>query len=216
MTDKNVDSDQKPDGTQGQPNPDVSPVSGDEQNSQVLEVLKGLTGRLEAIEKQQRALQGDKDRGVARNQSDIRKVLEEVEALKKSGLSQDQAVNQLELQDTLRTMQSQLASLQSPTGTEGQQSGSLAQAVEEAGLRPDDPDVAELLSRNASEVDVWKLAAKKASNPKPTPAQEPSSVSKAVGSVDEDALSAEYVTLSGNPTQNHVRLSEIEKLLGWN
>lgn len=215
MTTQNVDSDQKPNGTLDQPNPDVSKGEGVKPDSQVTEALKGLTERLEAIEKQQRSLQGDKDRAVNRNQSEIQKILEEVEALKGTGMTQQQAVSQIELKNTLQEMQQTIASLTSGAGNAGQQSGSpITKVIEEAGLSTEDADVSALLARsNVTEADVWKLAAKKAASPKPTEAQRLSSVSGESGKVDEDALSLEYERLSKNPTQNEKRMKEIEEVL---
>jgi hypothetical protein len=186
----NSDSDQLNSGTKGTPTPDVSPDSGAQPDSSVTDVLERLTGRLEAIEQQQRALQSGKDRAVNKNATELRKVLEEVEELKSTGLTQEQAVSQLELKNTLEEMKSQLASLSGNAGSVTPQPGPLSQVIEEAGLAADDADLLSIMSTGkATEADIWKLAAKKAKLPSPTPAQ---TLTKQASPLPNSDLQAQY------------------------
>lgn len=135
------------------------------------EAISGFSKRLEEIDQRTRSLQGDKDRAVNKTRAEleaIKKQLAEVERLKKLGLSEDEAMEELAYRQT-RNVQPQAPV---PVGNE---TVKVDEVIAEYGLDPSNPEVKlafekQFKSREEAELTAARLLKPK---PKPTPAQAP-------------------------------------------
>lgn len=177
---ENLDSDTLNEGT-----PKAPPLGGSQEGSDSLNSNAGqpkvdvdsFTRELAEVKKQLRSLQGDKDRGVAqtrREVDELKRKLAEVEKLKKRGFSEDDAFEELELREQLRSLRT------APAGNGESEAFDKAETLKEYGLDENDPDVASALSgkniRSALELEnvALKVALKKANKPAPDPSAAPS------------------------------------------
>lgn len=195
---ENLDSDLELEGTPEQPNSGGSQEKGDSLNSNAAQSkvdAESITRDLAEVKKQLRSLQGDKDRGVAqtrRDVDDLKRKLAEIEKLKKRGLSEDDAFEEFELREQLRSLRLQPKSAGNAEG----ETVDKAETLRKYGLDENDPDVASAFSGvnfgSTLEMEnaALKVALKKANKPKPDPAAAPSATgSTPVTMRDEEAAS---------------------------
>jgi hypothetical protein len=161
--------------------------------------LETLTKRLDEIEKGYRTFQGERDKGtkdLKREVGELRSVLGDYEKLKAKGLDLDEAVEQIELKQSMAEIKQILSgSLPAKTiaGSVGGGATESARVVKDLGLDAADPEVVALLGRNLPTVELaieaGKMLAHKATLPNPTEAQR----AALKGSAPTGARSAEVV-----------------------
>ena len=221
------------DGTSSKANAGGSQEAGAKQSSdfdaaKLQSTLETLTGKLAEIDARTRALQGDKDRGVAKANKevdDLKRKIAAYEKLKKSGLDEDDAAEELTFREDIRSLKEQIASLGPVSGQRAgsAQSGTVdaAAVIAELGL-PDLPEVAAFRQRTFSSEsellrEATKLAIGLASKPQPNAAQRAAAESGAAKpnekSVEE--LTKEYqsqgAAAQGNPSKFRALKEEYRK-----
>lgn len=220
------------DGTPASPNTGGSAGNGDSGGSfdasKLQTTIEALTKRLDEVDSRSKALQSDKDRGITKTKSEVEELkrkFAEIEKLKKSGLDEDTAFEELSFRDEIRAVREQLKSL-SPAqpSTAGNGAGAVAdkaKVIADYGLDGNDPEViAEIVGKNfnsqlEAENAALKLAYRRA---KPTPSSVAASTA-VVGSTPQIQNEGELVTrlaqLQKEPTKNREAIKELEKKLNW-
>lgn len=187
-----LDSNQT-DGTPAQPNAGGSEggVSGGSFDPKKLqEALTTFSKRLEEIDSRTKSLQGDKDRGVNKTRKEleeVKKQLAEIEALKKRGLSEEEAIEEYDFRQTVRQLREQ------PAAPVGSETVDVGKVIAEYGLDLNNPEVKLAFEGKQfnSPVEVKAVVAD-LMKPKPTPtqAQLPAKPADKVPSADGDLQKA--------------------------
>ncbi len=213
-------------GTPTSPNAGGSQTLGGSDGSNAKQPQLSVEDRLANAEKQLRALQGDKDRAVTQNKKaidELRGKVAEIEKLRKRGYSEDEAFEQLELQETIRELKSQLQPNSAQTNPAGNGNGAVidkAKTLQEFGLSENDPDVtSKLLGKEYSnpiefENAVLRLAFQRQNKPSPDASESTSVSATSPGKTNEDAIYAEIAELSKNYTFNKDKIIALQKKLG--
>lgn len=202
-----------PEPIEGQPTPKIEEGGASaELEATLKKALEPFTKDLEELKSQQRALQGDKDRGNKRVEDKLEKVLAEWESAKKLGISQEEFISRKEESERLTRIEEALASMTAPAkpsgGTETSGALSLAKAIAEAAnISEADPDYLAVLVKHQNDPvslakELSALAVSRASKLSPTSAQAPAPVGKPIGAPDANHLVREYqekvIALRGN------------------
>ena len=158
MATPNLDSTPKP-GSEGTPNPSTSNDAGGQPSSgfdaaKLQSTLDALTKRLDEVDARSKSLQGDKDRGVKatrREVEEIKKQLAEIDKLKRTGLNEDDAIEEFTFRDEVRQLREQLSRL-NPTSTQSGGNGNggavdTAKVIEELQLDATDARVNQLIGQ---------------------------------------------------------------------
>jgi len=166
--------------------------------AQLQQSLDALNAGFETLNKRVDGLQGKKDSQI----SDLKKQITEYEALKEK-FGADGAIDQLELKNTLQSMQEQLSKIVTPVstqspGTGASGAGALAQVIRDNQLDANDPAVAKILADNkgndvAAALAIGRYAASSASKPTGDPSALTSmNTGSGVSEKDVTALTNEY------------------------
>lgn len=181
-----LDSNQT-DGTPAQPNAGGSEggVSGGSFDPKKLEdVLTTFSKKIEEIDSRTKSLQGDKDRGVNKTRKEleeVKKQLAEIEALKKRGLSEEEAIEEYDFRQTVRQLREQ------PTAPVGSETVDVGKVIAEYGLDLSNPEVKLAFENKQFKSDVEvKAVVADLMKPKPTPtqAQTPAKPAEKLSSAD--------------------------------
>lgn len=233
MTENPTDGVVTPDGQAGTPNPASSegqpkPFEGDVSN--LLTPLRGyiderFTGLEESLKNGFGRVQGTVDR----TGNDFRKWMGEVEKLEKSGLSREDAIEQLEQKQTANQWQTnmenqlkEIASIVRGGGNTNAQGQLLTEVMSEYKLDPKDPYVASMLQgkqfANRTEAEAWagKVMRDKVLSNQPNQAQSASSPTSQGGSQRAtsqqiEEKSTRLLRLFDNYDQNAQEISVLEK-----
>lgn len=170
-------------GNVGNANANVSGGEGDEQTSRLEARLEELAGKLTELDKSYRTLQSGKDKAVTNVQkevSSIREALDKLGALEGQGLSKDEAIYRLELEEELANLRNQVSSLgNAPVGNSAPKQPGYSKVIEALGLDGNDPAIVALSAEGLSDaefaVKVASLAVQRSQSPSPTPATLPAS-----------------------------------------
>jgi len=203
MTENQMDSGE-PVGT---PNQQASDSDSSKDAAKLQSTLETVLKRVEEIDKAYKTFQSGKDRGANESKKAIDEVTElkrkiaEIEKLKKSGLDEDGAIEELSFRDDIRTLKDQLSKLgTAQTQTAGNGEGlavDVAKVFGERGLDLKDPQVAlvanmKYASPQEAELAAYKLRDRLASTPTHNPAQDVSIVGKQTSPQTVDALTKQY------------------------
>lgn len=181
-----LDSNQT-DGTPAQPNAGGSEggVSGGSFDPKKLqEALTTFSKRLEEIDSRTKSLQGDKDRGVNKTRKELEEVkrqIAEIEALKKRGLSEEEAIEEYDFRQTVRQLREQ------PAAPVGSETVDVGKVIAEYGLDLSNPEVKLAFENKQFKSDVEvKAVVADLMKPKPTPtqAQTPAKPAEKLSSAD--------------------------------
>lgn len=213
-------------GGQGVPNPDAS--GGDVQQSSpvdgvsladVLTVVKNLEGQV-------RALQSDKDKGIAKvgkQVNDLAEQMAKYESYRESGLKPEQAIREMQI-DALLAGQPNEGSTEVLPKEEGGTEPKVASAdhkviLQQLGLQPNDPKVLEVLREKDNFIDqvvsFAALATEKAKTQQ-TPTNAAQVMPSAAGATTTetiDSLTEELNEKMLEPGKNMKRIQEIRKML---
>lgn len=189
--------------------------------------LESLTKRLDEVDARSKALQGDKDRGIKKTNEevqDLKRKFAEIEKMKKSGLDEDAAFEELGFREEVRSVREQLSKLNpvqpQATGNSEGLTVDMAKILQDYGLEASDPEVVERLVRGNfktpqdAELAALKLAYKRAKPNQPSP----SAASALVGSpaVSNSGDNVQRLRdLQKDPIRNRAEIAKIEKELGW-
>lgn len=179
-------------------------------------LLTEFGGKLEALEKELRGLQGRQDK----SESAFKQQLARYNQLLKQGLEPDDAVAALERgqqqESVLQQLQKQVEDLAKRLDS-GQPKGAMQEVVkafEDLGLDTKDPRVLVAMQRNYKSLGealeaAYKLKGELSSSPNPSPAQEPAAT-KGGQSPSREDLIAESERLMNNPSANYERIMKIQ------
>jgi hypothetical protein len=157
-----------PEGTAAEPTAVRSATEGAQQSSgfdaaKWQKTLEALTSKLEEVDARSKALQGDKDRGVAQTKKEVEELkrqIAEVRKLEKAGFSEDAAVEEFDFRESVRQLKEALPTLASVLasgpGKAVDETSEAAKVISEYGLSDSDPSVARLYSLKG---DALKAAA---------------------------------------------------------
>src|SRR5687767_14453150 len=157
MTINDVDSGQAA-GTAGTPTPPSSSGAGDQQSSfdaaKLESTLEAIAKRLDEVDARSKSLQGDKDRGVNKTKKEVdelKRQIAEIDKLKKTGLTDENAIEEFTFREEVRSLREQLSKLNpvSPQAAGNGASGAVEQAkvISELQLDANSPDVISILAK---------------------------------------------------------------------
>lgn len=230
MTDTNMDSDPQA-GTPSTPSGGSSGGTGDSGGSIDAKALQAsfeaLTRRLDEVDARSKALQGDKDRGIKKTNEEVNELkrkFAEIEKLRKSGMDDDAAIEELTFRDEVRSLKDQLAKLNpaqpQPAGNGDRLVVDAAQVVKQYGLDGTDAEVIEKIfrqdfkSQQEVEFAALKIAYQRAKPNQPSPSAAPAQVGQPASN-DSEATVSRLRDLQKNPIRNKVEIAKLEKELGW-
>lgn len=216
----------------GQPVSTPKETSGDskvqDSAAQLQATLEKFTTRLDEIDKRTRTLQGDKDRGVSQTKKDVEELKQkfaQIENLKKRGLSEEEAFEELELRNAIFQLSQQQQGINQTQGESAGNTNTLAvdkaKTLQQYGLNENDPDVAAEFSSkefyNPLELEnaALKIAFKRTQKPTPDAAAATSPAGGG-GMGTGNPVQADinrYEQLSKNPTQNAAELKTLKAKL---
>lgn len=202
MPETNTDSGTT-DSIEEQPSSEIVPGGASAELAAVLEkALEPFRKDLDEVKNQQRALQSGKDRGIEKVEGKLEKVLAEWEQAKKSGLSQEEFIQQKDRDDRLARIETMLASQPAPTkpsgGTENSGALTMARAIAKVGhIEESDTDYLRILASNINNPlklaeEMSALVVDRATKPIPTSAQAPSPSATPTHGKNVDELMVEY------------------------
>lgn len=196
-------------GTPSTPNGGSSDGKGDSGSSFDASALQtsieALTKRLEEVDARSRALQGDKDRAVTKNKADVdelKRKFAEIEKMKKSGLDEDAAFEELTFRDEVRAVReglSKLTSAQPQAAGNGKgEAVNMAQVIKNYGLDGTDPEVISVLRQEfqspiEAENAILKIAYQKAKPNQPSPAAAPAMTGTPSNPDSVERATVEYI-----------------------
>jgi len=230
MAENVVDSGQS-NGTPASPNAGGSVGNGDSNGSndasKLQSTIEALTKKLDEVDARSKALQSDKDRGVNKTKEEVtelKRKIAEIEKLKKAGLDEDGAIEELSFRDEIRAVRQQLSQLNptptQPAGNGNGQAVDKAKTLQEYGLSENDPDVATELSgkvfNTALELEnaALKIAYKRANKPQPDNSAAPAYQSGTPNTPpNEDKIYSELAELSKNYTANKSKIEALQARL---
>ncbi len=231
MADNDLDGDQTQ-GTPATPKAGSSQGNGDSNSSfdapKLQTALEALTRRLDEVDQRSKALQGEKDRGINSTKKEVdelRRKFAEIEKLKKSGLDDEGAFEELTFRDEVRNLRQEISKLSpAQTQTPGKGEGAavdVAKVISDYQLDGNDPEViAEVLSKKfasplEAENAALKLAYRRANPTPPTLGAAATLQGKpAAPSENEDAIYAQIAELSKNRSLNRDKIAALKKRLG--
>jgi hypothetical protein len=229
MPEETLDSGSTPEGTPASPSASGSQggsASGSSSAGQSQTDVEALTKKLGEIEKQLRSLQGDKDRSVNQTKKeveDLKRKFAEIEGLRKRGLSDEEAFEEFELREAVRTLKGQLSNPPSvpstPAGNGSSEAIDAAKVIAQYQLDANDPEViAQVLSKNfgsqlEAENAALKLAYRRFNATPPDPAAASAATGSPASKPNISDLADEHAKLMKNPTKNMKRLQEIQAIL---
>lgn len=232
MADNDVDSGQ-PEGTAGSPNSAGSQGKGDSSGSvdaqKLQTAIEALIKRQDEIDARTRALQGDKDRGVTKARQevdDLKRKFAEIEKLKKSGLDEDTAFDELSFREDVRSLRQEISKL-NPAQPQAAGNGEklavdVAKVLADYQLDGNDPEVVEKVlkgnysSPEQAELAALKLAYRRANSTTPSPAAStalagrpavPANVEELTNNYKKDMLAAR-----GKPSELDAIKAKYQKL----
>ena len=199
----NSDSDLS-NGTSSSPNGEGSLGKGDSSGSvdalKLQSTIEALTKKLDEVDARSKALQSDKDRGITKTKSevdDLKRKIAEIEKLKRSGLDEDGAIEELSFREEIRSIRDQLSKLNQAQPETAGNGKSLVEEVQsvfnEFGVDPNTPEAISLYNLKGTDLvkGVAKLAIKNQSKP----------------TYD----SSEATSLSGSPSKNDKTIDDLTK-----
>lgn len=228
-----MDSDQT-DGTPSIPSGGSSSGQGDSGGSFDAKSLQAsfeaLTKRLDEVDARSKALQGDKDRAVTKTKADVdelKRKFAEVEKMKKSGLDEDAAFEEVSFREEVRAVRDQLSKLNpaqpQPAGNGEGKAVNAAEVIKKYALDGSDPEVIERIFRQdfsspqELELAALKIAYQRAKPNEPNPAAALAQVGATAKTAGLDDLTKQYqndmLAARGNRTQI-IALKEKFKKLG--
>lgn len=159
-----------------------TPLLGNEALSSLQKSVEALTKKLDDVEKQQRGKQGDIDR-LQKDYSGLREAMSAVNQMKARGMTDEDAVSEVEYRQTVKRLADRLEDLtpQSAQPAGRGTSGAAREAqeiVQQLELDSSDPDVVALLGgqyRNLDhlEAEAAKLKLRKSTKPAPSSSAAP-------------------------------------------
>lgn len=230
MADSDLDGGQA-NGTAGSPNSAGSQGAGDSNSSfdaaKLQTAFEALTKRLDEVDQRSKALQGDKDRAVNKTKSEVdelKRKFAEVEKLRKTGLDEDSAFEELSFRDEIRNVREQLSKLNpaqpNPAGNGNGSAVDVAKVIEQYGLDGNDPEVVDKVLRGSltaeqADIAALRLAYQRAkpSTSSPSAASAPSG--KPAVAENQDAKIARLSQLQKEPTKHRAEIKKLEGELGW-
>jgi hypothetical protein len=188
--------------------------------------LEALSSKVDAFAKTVSTIQSGKDHAVQdvrKEVGELRTLIKDYEGLK-SKLGEDGAIDQLELKQTLTTIQTQIAQLtgQIPAKAAGNGGGGaeeVARIMGEYGLSSNDPAVAPLyeMRGDALKAAAADMAFRKAKQTPPDISAAGSINSSGAGtglnSQDVEKMAGELKVLYRNPDKNKKKIKEYENML---
>ena len=235
MASNDMDSDPNA-GTPSSPKGGSSDEKGDSSGSfdaqKLQTTLETLTKRLEEVDARSKALQGDKDRGIAKTQNEVdelKRKFAEIEKLKKSGYDDDAAFEELGFREEVRSVKEQLSNLKSaPAQTAGNGDSQVvdaAKVIKDYGLDGNDPEVVEKVLKGEyktpmeAELAALKLAYRRATSAPPSAGAAPTLQGEAPKlSPETNTLIDRLKVLQKTPTQNREEIISLKTELdkrGW-
>lgn len=229
MTDE-LDSDLT-NGTPSTPSGGSSSGQGDSGGSFDAKALQAsfeaLTKRLDEVDARSKALQGEKDRGIKKANDELNELkrrFAEIEKLKKSGMDEDAAFEELGFREEVRSVREQLSKLNpaqpQPAGNGAGKAVDAAEVIKKYELDGNDPEViAKILRGEFKSPEEMELAALRIAygRAKPTPPS-PSAIPPLVGSTpsgNSDETVRRLNELQKDPIRNKSEIAKLEKELGW-
>ena len=157
------DSGSKPE-TEGQPIPPVSEPKSAEQGSfdaaKLQSTLDSFSKKLEEVDKRSKALQGEKDRGIASTKKEVEELkrqIAEIEKLKSTGFEGDAAIEEFTFREDVRQLREQLQAfdkVQLQTAGNGMKlANPAAEVVARYGFKNDDVDANSLVQHYGGDPD---------------------------------------------------------------
>lgn len=227
MAENEVDSGQSA-GTEAVPNASGSQgngVSGGSFDASKLQsTLETVLKRVDEIDKSYKTFQQGKDRGVNKateEVAELKRKIAEIEKLKKAGLDDEGAYEELSFREDVRALREQLSKL---NPAQSQPAGNSEALAEEAGkvfakygVDPNDPVAIGFTSLKGAELKaaVADYAFEKSKHSPPDSSTATSLQSTPAKAVDQSALIAKLHSLQKEPTRNRVEIAKLEKELGW-
>lgn len=154
--------------------------SGSFDAAKLQSTIESLSRKLDEVDARSKALQGDKDRGVAQTKDEVKELkrkIAEIEKLKKAGLDDDGAIEEHTFREDIRAVKDQLSKLTSPQTQTAGNGPSLAdeqqKVLADLELNPNDPEVTALFALKGVEFakEAGKLAVRKAKQSPPDPSE---------------------------------------------
>lgn len=159
--------------------------------------LDAFKKQIEEIDARTKALQGDKDRGIKKTEREmdvLKRQIAELEMLKKRGLGEDEAFEELGFRQAVRDFKQSIAARNVPSGNGDEKAVNAESLIAEYGLDVSSPEVKLAFEGKQfrTEIEV-KAAIADLMKPKPTPtlAQMPARPSTPI-SDDADVLKRQY------------------------
>ena len=218
-------------GTTGTPNPETSARQAQDNSSDAAKLqtaIDKLNQRLDEVDTRARTVQGEKDKTLKRTSDEVnelRRKFAEIEKLKKSGLDDETAFEELSFRDDVRNLRAEISKLnpaQPQTPGKGESAAvDVAKVISDYQLDGNDPEViAEVLSKKfasplEAENAALKLAYRRANPTPPTLGAAATLQGKpAAPSENEDAIYAQIADLSKNRSLNRDKIAALKKRLG--
>lgn len=173
-------------GTQGAPTPQGSNQQAAQPGSvdaaRLQQTLEALTRKLDEVDARSKAAQSDKDRGVAQTRKEVQELkrqIAEVDRLRKSGLEDDDAIEEVTFRDEVRALRQDIARLApvqaQGTGNPPDLAVEKARILREAQIDANSEEGVRLLTAGhktaeAFEADAYKLRFRQTRTPSPAAA----------------------------------------------
>ena len=193
--------------------------------------FEALTKRLDEVDARSKSLQGDKDRGIKKANDELNELkrrFAEIEKLKKSGMDDDAAFEELGFREEVRAVREQLSKLnpvqpQSAGNGEGK-AVDAAEVIKKYELEANDPEVIERILRGNfktpedAELAALRIAYQRAKTNQPSPSAAPPLTGSVPRESDTPALIEKLAKLQKTPTQNRDEIKQLKAELdkrGW-
>lgn len=213
-------------GAAGSPDQQVSQQTSQPIESDVHQMLKAYGEKLESVTKELRGLQGRQDR--SDNQTnDFRKQLARLQQYKTEGMSDEEALAEMEADDAstrrwqvLEQKIDGLAARFEGVGNTSNSQQMVTTVLSEYGLDPKDPFVAGKLAgqnpttKEQAEILAGRILRDKALAPQTNPAQQSATPGTPGGGTPADPM-VKLQELMKDPVRNRKEIAEVKKQLGW-